>query len=59
MIDIQILHDLSVAIARVMSEEAISKHISYVYHEDGLIYQEGKCGKITVHYETINEKNRT
>jgi len=52
------LHLLSAITAHVMSEEGISRHISYIDHEEGMIYQEGKCGKITIHYETIDEKDR-
>lgn len=59
--DIQILHDLSVAMARVMTDDKpnITRHISYIDENDTMTMpKEGKCYKVTVWCEIVDESER-
>ena len=58
MTDLQVFHDLSVALVRLMTDEGTSKHISYVDEQDDVDVDTGKCYKLEISLTEIPTDER-
>ena len=58
-LDLQVLHDIRVALLRIMQSEGTSAHTSYIDEVDYVDAPEGKCYRITINLELVDEGDRT